>query len=343
MKFVFLVLLVLFSPSLFALSELNYKAEYKEKILPLLSSFKNGFFEGENNVSIHFATYTSNPDAKKCLMIFPGRIEPLEKYAEVIYDLDHGKLASMFKYFLMDHRGQGRSERMIKEGADSQFRGHVDRFENYALDVKRFIDLVVKKEECSELDVLAHSLGAGILVDFMQKYPESIDRAFLSSPMLKIQTAPYKYAVARSIVLASMLGSHGKFFAIGQKTFSGVRDFEGNAFTSSKERYDMTMDLFDAFPEARLGGVTNRWLNEVMVSTAEVRKHYADLKIPLRVAHGGIESYSEKSEMIRLCEEAPYCNRIYLEKSKHEVLMDRDIHRDVVISEIENFFLLKKL
>ncbi len=338
MKTFFILLSVLFSFCAFAISETNYKNDYQKKVVPLLNSFKHGNFKGEEGVSIHYATYKSNPSAERCLLVFPGRSEPLEKYAEVVYDLDHGSLSGKFKYFLMDHRGQGHSERMIKKGADASFKGYVDHFENYALDVKTFIDTVVFSEHCRDINVLAHSLGAGILVDFMQKYPEVVDRAFLSSPMLKIQTAPYKYSVARSIVLASMLVGRGKKFAIGQIPYSGQRDFEKNTFTTSRERYEMTMDLFDTFPEARLGGVTNRWLNEVMSGTFHIRSRYDELRIPLRVAHAGIESYSERSEMIKLCEKAPYCNRLYLESSKHEVLMDRDVNRSLVISEIEKFF-----
>ena len=42
--------------------------------------------------------------------------------------------------------------------------------------------------------------------------------------------------------------------------------------------------------------------------------------------------------MIRLCDEAPYCNRLFLPNSKHEVLMDKDANRDAVIAELEKFF-----
>jgi lysophospholipase len=135
-----------------------------------------------------------------------------------------------------------------------------------------------------------------------------------------------------------MAAGLGNKFAIGQKPFSGGRNFELNKFTTSKERYEMTMDIFDNYPQTRLGGVTNRWLNEVMVGTRRIRPHYGNIRISLRVAHAGIENYSESSEMIKLCEEAPYCNHLYLETSKHEVLMDRDINRDIVLTEIEKFF-----
>lgn len=331
-------LLFIYSFQAFALSELNYKSEYQEKIIPLLNQFQKKSFIGSKLVPIHYAKYTSNEQSNRCLIILPGRSEPLEKYAEVVHDLNTGSLAGEYKFFLLDHRGQGSSGRMIEKDPLDYFKGHVDQFENYSNDVKIFFDLIVNNSGCTEKNLLAHSLGAGIAVDFMQKNPEYIDRAFLSSPMLKIQTEPYSYSIARTIVLASMAGGLGNKFAIGQKTYNGERNFELNRFTNSKARYDMTMDIFDTYPQARLGGVTNRWLNEVMSGTWRLRFKYSELKIPLRVAHAGIEMYSDKSEMIKLCEEAPYCNRMYLETSKHEVLMDKDINRNRVFSELEKFF-----
>lgn len=330
-------LTLMFSTASFALSEAHYAEDYKEKILPLIASYQHGSFIGQNKINIHYATYTSNPEASRCLVILPGRSEAIEKYAEVIYDLEQGPLKGQFKFFLMDHRGQGSSERMVKATALDLEKGYVDHFENYTLDLKTFMDTVVASGECTDKSLIAHSLGAGISVDFMQRYPEYFDRAALSSPMLQIQTAPYKYSVARSIVLASMAVGLGTKYAIGQKGFSAVRDFEKNTFTTSPVRYEMAMGIFDMIPATKLGGATNRWLNEVMNATYNIRKQYSKILIPLRVFHAGIETYSEKSEMIKLCDQAPYCNRTYLETSKHEVLMDRDVNRDVVISEIESF------
>ncbi len=335
MKTIFALSIIVFSLNSFAISEANYAQEYKEKVIPLLQQFEKETFTGQNNVAIHYATYTSNPSSSRCLVILPGRSEPLEKYAEVVHTLDNGPLAGSFKFFLMDHRGQGSSARMVSDDSE---KGYVDDFGNYVLDLKKFLDIVVAPAHCGETFLLAHSLGAGIAVDFMQQYQQYFDRVALTSPMLKIQTAPYKYAVARSIVLASMAAGRGKKYAIGQKGFNPTRNFEANTFTSSKARYDMTMDIFDMLPQTRLGGVTNKWLNEVMGRTGTIRKRYDWIKLPMRVFHAGIETYSEPSEMVRLCEEAAYCNRVFLETSKHEVLMDRDVNRDVVFAELEKFF-----
>lgn len=331
-------LLLVFSSSLFAISEDQYAQEYKEKIIPLMKSFKEGTFVGEKNIKIHYSTYSSANDATKCLVILPGRTEPKEKYAEVVHTLDNGKLKGELAYFLMDHRGQGRSERILSKEDQDNEKGHVDDFDYYARDVKRFLDEVVSKHSCKEKFLLAHSLGAGIATDFLEKNPEYFDRAALSSPMLKIITAPYAYLVARSIVTASVAAGRGDKYAIGQKAFDGTRDFSKNTFTSSPARYEMAMGMFDLYPETRLGGVTNRWLYEVMKGTNKVRQKYDSIRIPLRVFHAGIESYSEPEEMIKLCTEARYCVRTFLETSKHEVMMDRDVNRDIVMNELEDFF-----
>jgi lysophospholipase len=338
MKKLMLLALLGLTCNAFAISETNYAEDYQRLVVPVLNAYKHNTFVGANNIKIHYATFTSNEAATRCLVILPGRSEPIEKYAEVVQSLDSGSLKGQFQYFLMDHRGQGSSGRMItKETSDSQ-KGYVDSFSNYVSDLKKFLDTVVAKRNCSEKFLLAHSLGAGISTAFLQNYPEYFDRAALSSPMLKIQTAPYKYGVARTIVIASMLAGRGKKYAIGQKPFNETRDFENNTFTTSAARYDMAMNTFDALPQTKLGGVTNGWLNQVMKTTKTIRKHYGDIHTPLRVFHAGNESYSEKSEMIRLCDEASYCNRVYLETSKHEVLMDRDVNRDVVIAGLEEFF-----
>lgn len=338
MKALIFLLLVSFSTSIFAISETNYEAEYQKKIIPVLDHYQYGSFKGQKSISIQYATYATNGRPTKCLVILPGRSEPIQKYAEVVHSLDTGPLTGEFKYFLMDHRGQGSSDRMLSgEPLDSE-KGYVDEFENYVLDLKTFMDAVVSKTNCSEKILLAHSLGAGIAIDFLQQFPDYFDRAALSSPMLKILTAPYSYTVARSIVLASMASGRGAKLAIGQKLFNPIRNFEANSFTTSKARYDMAMDMFDMFPKTRLGGVTNRWLNETMKRTSHIRTKYSEIKIPLHVFHAGNELYSEKNEMIRFCEEAVFCNRTYLPNSKHEVLMDKDENRNVVIAGLEDFF-----
>ena len=335
MKQLIVSLSLMFSASVFAISESNYKQEYQEKVVPLLYAMKTDFFKGANNLKIHYATYMTNA-SKRCVVILPGKSEPLLKYAEVVHSLEE-KNPGKFAYFLMDHRGQGSSQRILT-GTDDYEKGHVDDFDNYVADLKTFMNTVVSTHGCKEKNLVAHSLGAGIATAFMIENPEVFDRAAFSSPMYKIQTKPYKYSIARAIVLGEMAIGRGRKYAIGQKPFNPELAFENNSFTTSPARFEMTMDTFDQFPETKLGGVTNRWLNEVMKATKKIRRHYKKIDIPVHLFTAGIELYSESSEMVKFCNVAPRCLRTHFPESKHEVLMDRDSHRDVVIAKISEFF-----
>jgi lysophospholipase len=268
------------------------------------------------------------------LLILPGRTEPIEKYAEVVFDLLHARGGSKLSFYLMDHRGQGASGRM-KNPSDM---GYVDHFENYVADVETFIANQKFDQNCDQKFLLAHSLGAGIALNFILKHPHTFDRVAVSSPMLKIMTKPFPYAVARAIVSASTLAGYGAKFASGQSGYDPNLKFEANTFTSSPERFTMAMSMFETYPKTKLGGVSNRWVLEVMKATNPMRSCYHEITLPLRVFNAGIESYSEPAEMVKLCAEAANCKRIFLETSKHEVMMDRDVNRDVVINELSNFF-----
>lgn len=332
MKTFLLFASLVMSVSAWAIPEADYAQAYQREIVPLLKRFQRSTFVGAKNITISTAQWKSSPTADRCLVILPGRSEQIEKYAEVVHSLNQGALKGELVYFLMDHRGQGSSQRFMPQ-ID---RGYVDDFDYYAQDVKTFFDQVISQTYCRETYMLAHSMGGGIAVDFLQKYPGLVDRAVLTSPMLKILTKPYPYAVAQGIVLGSMAIGRGMQFAIGEKPYSPVDDFEGNKFTSSKVRYEMWMNLFRELPQTQLGGVTNRWVNEIMKGTKKVRKRYGQLLLPLRVIKATDERYSESSEMEKLCRQAAQCETTTL-IGKHEVLMERDAVRDIALLEIEKF------
>ncbi|MDR8258611.1 alpha/beta fold hydrolase, partial [Acinetobacter baumannii] len=63
----------------------------------------------------------------RLVLICPGRIESYVKYAEVAYDLFH----CGFDVMIIDHRGQGRSGRLLSD----THRGHVVNFSDYVDDL----------------------------------------------------------------------------------------------------------------------------------------------------------------------------------------------------------------
>lgn len=333
-KMYLLLTLGLLSFNAMAVSESNYAKEYEKQVVPVLKKYNYGHFEGMGNIQINYAHYASNPYSKNCIVILPGRSEPIEKYAELVESLDSSVTYLKYQYFLMDHRGQGSSQRML-EASD---KGHIDFFENYTLDVKKFMDEVVGDYKCKNTYLLAHSMGAAIAIDFESQFPGYFKKLFLTSPMLKIQTRPYPYEIARKIVEANIILGKKNEFAPGQKPYSSERNFEKNAFTGSAARYEMTMSIGDQYPETQVGGVTNNWLGQVMLNTPRIQKDDYKVKVPVMVFSAGIETYSYLSEMEKFCQRITDCKYFHLKTSKHEILNDTDLNRTQAIGAIKLFF-----
>jgi lysophospholipase len=331
MKLISLLTLLL-SANSWAISESNYKEDYNALIKPFISQMHGDDFIS-NNAKIHYSSFT-NPNNKACVFISPGRTESGLKYAEFIYDLSHTEFGSTLNYFVIDHRGQGLSQRLTK----TYDVGYVDHFKYYVSDFKRFIEVVDSQYHCSEKFLFAHSMGAGIALKYITENPTTFKAQAISSPMLKIQTDPYPYFVARTIVTTLTLAHKGADFAIGQKGYNPNDAFEDNKFTSSKERFDMSMAIFKDYPDSRLGGVSNKWLLEIMNGTIKLRRDYAKITAPMIVFKAGVEKYSEPDEMTKLCLEARDCHEFMFYDSKHEVFNDQDHTREKVLASILELF-----
>jgi lysophospholipase len=327
---------LLLGNSAFAISEGNYEETYQKKVVPLIKSMNEGFFNGKDGISIHYRTLLKKNDGspRNCLVILPGREEALEKYAEVVYDLNQSLADKNLSFYLMDHRGQGTSGRM-KKTLDMSY---VEYFDDFVTDVETFLINQKVAENCDQKFLLAHSLGGGIAVGYLLKHPAFFDKVALSSPMLKIMTKPFGYKTARAIVSTATFLGLGDKFAAKQKGFDPDLTFEQNAFTTSPERFKMARSMFTVYGESKLGGVSNRFVLEVMKATNLMRTRLSELRPPMRVFIAGNELYVEPSEMVKMCDVAGDCQAIFLKNSKHEVLMDRDVNRDVVMKELVSFF-----
>lgn len=313
----------------YAIPSADYDNQFPNTVLPyFLNNTKEGYFIGTNKHRLYYREKSDNQN-RRCLVILPGRSEPIMKYAEVFYDLDHAlkQQGSDHHIFLMDHRGQGRSSR---EGITLQV-GHVNDFNEYVSDLRYFVENIVKPSRCDGVSVVAHSMGAGIVLRYLDFYPDTFDRLVLSSPMLKIQTKPYPYLAARTIVQANVLRGKGKEYAPGQVDHNPEAKFEENKFTTNPQRFRMAQNIYEWFQDTKLGGTSNKWILEVMKGTNEVRKNYRKVNAPMKVFTAGTELYSELGEMNDLCTKAMDCQLTHFPTSKHEIFMDSDETRNLAL------------
>src|SRR5215470_9875549 len=88
-----------------------------------------------DGVRLRFARWLPPPGRKGTVCIFPGRTEFIEKYFETVRDLR----ARGFAVATLDWRGQGLSERPLAD----PYKGHVDDFSRYDIDLETFMKEVV--------------------------------------------------------------------------------------------------------------------------------------------------------------------------------------------------------
>lgn len=134
-------------------------------------------FTGVDDIPVRFVRFRAQHH-DRVVVICPGRIESYVKYAELAYDLFH----LGFDVLIIDHRGQGRSGRLL---ADPHL-GHVNRFNDYVDDLAAFWQQEVQPGPWRKRYILAHSMGGAISTLFLQRHPGVCDAIALTAPMFGI-------------------------------------------------------------------------------------------------------------------------------------------------------------
>ncbi len=159
------------------IDEKNYEAVMKTEVEPFLASVrKDGYIESFDGKKIHFEAY-EHENAKAAVLVLHGFTESAEKFREVSYYF----FKEGYSVFTPDLRGHGKSCRTSKKTGTV----NADSFDDYAKDLEMLIDkVIVPSSGGKDIYLYSHSLGSTAALLYVQKNPESIKKAVLSSPML---------------------------------------------------------------------------------------------------------------------------------------------------------------
>lgn len=309
--------------------EADLPRAHDAEILPYFLAGAFGSFVGEDGIEIAYVSFAAAEPVAK-LVILNGRTESLVKYAELVYSLRE----SGYSLYLMDHRGQGFSGRML----DDPERGHVDDFDDYVTDLTTFIDTVVGRED-GPLFALAHSMGGAILTQYVLDNPEVFVAISASAPMYKINSSPFPEPVALALAqTVSMVMPHG--YALMQKPFDPDKTFEQNRVTHSRARFRVNRDLLDEaeFATARMGGATWKWVREAIWASISMRRDADELETPTLVMQAEADKVVVPDAQTKFCDKTPRCTRVSFAGAYHELLMETDEIRDRAITWTLDFF-----
>ncbi|MES3039409.1 MAG: alpha/beta fold hydrolase [Bdellovibrionota bacterium] len=306
-------------------TEQNLAPFHANTIMPFFNSGKQINVIGEKGIQLKGYGFIQSGPASTAIVLAPGWGEAARKYAEVTYDL----YEAGYSVFVMDHRGQGESQRIINCPCS-----YVEDYKYYVEDLAKFIRQEVRPH-FTKVFLVGHSMGGGISANLVQRYPEIIDGAVLSSPMLQVITDPYNEVVAQSLTKAMVMIGKGKERRLFDK--DKPADFATNIGTHSEVRYKISRDLIELNPALKTGWATNRWLNEVFEMTNNIRKSKDETKVPVMILQSEVDKYVVNSTQNKLCTAWKNCVLHPIPGTLHEILMESDAARNKALGLIKEF------
>jgi lysophospholipase len=302
-------------------------------------------FSGVDNVRISYA-YCCQEKNTRDLVISPGRCESFLKYKELCYDLSQ----QGYNIFILDHRGQGTSQRMLA----NKHKGYVRLFDHYAQDLHTFIHTVVSAKNNSAPDkkppyLLAHSMGGAIALRMLELYPSSIQAALLSSPMLAINTGSIPFRLAEILIKTtqyfSNIISKEPWYFVGQQNYQ-ASPFSGNDLMQSTVRYQHFINEYQCQPEIQLGGVTVHWLNQAINAKRAIFKQIANIRTPIRILQAGSDTIVDNGAQTSFCKKLYQLNSQYcpdklpllIDGARHELLFEQDKYRNQALNYTLDWF-----
>lgn len=215
------------------------------------------------------------------------------KYAELAYDLFH----SGFDVLIIDHRGQGRSGRMLSD----PHRGHVDNFNDYVDDLTAFWQQEVLPGPWRKRYILAHSMGGAIATLFLQRHPNQCDAIALCAPMFGIVMRFPDWMVRHILDWAEGHPRIREGYAMGTGRWRAL-PFGMNALTHSRQRYRRNLRFYADEPRLRVGGPTYHWVREGILAGEQVLAGTGDDATPTLLIQAEEERVVDNRMHDRFCE-----------------------------------------
>ena len=292
-----------------------------------------GEFKGKDGVSIRYAALRQ-AKVDRAILLVNGRVESYLKYQELAWDL----WRQGYSLYLIDHRGQGLSGRLL---ADPE-KGYVVDFDDYVVDLKQFHDEVIAQDKPAKLFLLAHSMGGAISARYLERWPNDIKAAVLSSPMMGINLGGLPKWLAKG--LAATMDTVGGWwgeppYGPGQGGYVS-HEFAGNDLSHSEPRYQAFRELYEQQPQIKLGGVTAHWIREGIRAGDEVVAQADRIKTPLLLIQAGDDSIVDNAAQDAFCARAR-CEGgkpLRIEGAWHELFMEADAQRMPALTATLDFF-----
>lgn len=296
-------------------------------------------FETDDGIRVCYCVWAQAEPAP-WVVISPGRVEAYVKYKEVALEW----AAKGFSVAVIDHRGQGYSDRLIKH----HDQGHVAHFNHYINDFAQFMAVIAPRIGNESAYLLGHSMGGAIAALYMAQHgqntaPFPFKALALSAPMTGIHTDPWPPSIGKILVqfgawLNRKFGAKPGYF-FGMKDYKEM-PFAENNLTSSEARYQFFSKLYQNEPRIRVGGPTWQWLSESLRAMALLPKVASRIEIPVLILQASADQIvtAESQQYFFTFLKHEKNQLLPIAGAQHEILMETDRIRQPAIIAIQQFF-----
>jgi len=272
------------------------------------------WLEGRGGVKSRLLTAPASGAPRGSIILCPGRTEFIEKYFEVIRELQQRGFAVL----CIDWRGQGLSGRETSNA----LKGHFENFDDPANDLAAAIKGLATKLPRPHIG-LCHSMGGAIMLRALQTRRVELDGVAFSAPMWGIANlGDFAKRYARFM---TAIGA-GQNFAPGVEKRWRRESFKRNPVTNDKERHSRGQGLLAEEPRLAIAGPTIGWVKAASDTTESFLQPgaLAHLRLPVLIVSAGQELLVDNKSHEVIGELLPNARRMTIAGAKHEILMERD-------------------
>jgi len=194
----------------------------------------------------------------------------------------------------------------------------------------------------AKLFLLAHSMGGAISARYLERWPDDIRAAVLSSPMMGINLGGLPKWLAKG--LAATIGTVGGWigeppYGPGQGPYQD-HGFADNELTHSQPRYQAFRQIYEQHPQIKLGGATAHWIYQGITGGDAAIADAGAIKTPLLLLQAGSDSVVDNAAQDEFCTKVS-CEGgkpLRIEGAWHELFIEADDKRQPALSAMLDFF-----
>lgn len=285
--------------------------------------------EATDGVRLRAAIWPADA-AQGTVLLFPGRTEYAEKYAEVAGDLCAAGLTTL----AIDWRGQGLADRLLPD----RMPGHVGHFDEYQRDVAAIVAFATAERLPKPWYLLAHSMGGVIgLRALIEGLP--VERAAFSAPMWGISLGASLRPAAWTLSFAARAAGLTDRYAPGTSrgAYQSDTPFESNLLTHDEAQYARLAAQTTAYPDLALGGPSLGWLGAALSECRRLARRPSPAT-PCVTLLGTDELIVDTAGIRSRMARWPNGRLITIDGGRHECLMETPPRRALALSAVLEHF-----